>query len=66
MAENSNHQHQHHHHHHHHKEDDASRFKKNALTSIRRKKLISKWLKSEAYTEYCLNMARMYNYRPAN
>lgn len=44
MAENSNHQHQHHHHHHHHKEDDASRFKKNALTSIRRKKLISKWL----------------------
>ena len=27
------------------------------------KKLISKWLRSEAYTEYCLNIARMYNYR---
>ena len=42
MAENSN--HQHHHHHHHHKEDDATRFRKHALNSIRRKKLISKWL----------------------
>lgn len=42
MAENSN--HQHHHHHHHHKEDDATRFRKQALNSIRRKKLISKWL----------------------
>lgn len=40
MAEHSN----HHHHHHHHKEDDATRFKREALTSIRRKKLISKWL----------------------
>jgi len=29
------------------------------------KKLIKKWIMSEAYTEYCLNMARMYNYRPA-
>ena len=27
------------------------------------KKLIKKWLKSEAYAEYCLNMARMYNFR---
>ena len=30
------------------------------------KRLLNKWLKSEAYTEYCLNMARMYNYRAAN
>ena len=30
------------------------------------KKLINKWFKSEAYTEYCLNVARMYNYRAAN
>ena len=30
------------------------------------KKLINKWLNSEVYHEYCLNMARMYNYRPAN
>ena len=30
------------------------------------KKLINKWLKSEAYTEYCNNMARLYNYRAAN
>ena len=30
------------------------------------KKLIKKWLKSEAYTEYCLNMARMYNFRIEN
>ena len=30
------------------------------------KKLLKKWLKSEAYNEYCLNMARMYNYRAAN
>lgn len=34
----------HHHHHHHHKKDDASRFKREALKSIRRKKFISKWL----------------------
>ena len=27
------------------------------------KKLLKKWLKSEAYKEYCINMARMYNYR---
>ena len=27
------------------------------------KKLLNKWMKSEAYREYCLNMARMYNYR---
>ena len=26
------------------------------------KKLLKKWL-SEAYNEYCINMARMYNYR---
>jgi hypothetical protein len=30
------------------------------------KRLINKWLRSEAYTEYCLNMARMYNFRAAN
>ena len=29
---------------------------------MKMKKLINKWMKSEAYTEYCLNMARMYNY----
>ena len=29
------------------------------------KKLINKWLKSEAYTEYCLNIARLYNYHAA-
>ncbi|SEA84123.1 hypothetical protein SAMN04487851_11617 [Prevotella sp. tc2-28] len=30
------------------------------------KRLINKWLRSEAYSEYCLNMARMYNFRAAN
>jgi len=30
------------------------------------KKLMKKWMNSEAYREYCLNMARMYNYRAAN
>ncbi len=30
------------------------------------KKLINKWLKSEAYTEYCNNIARLYNYRTTN
>lgn len=30
------------------------------------KKLLKKWTKSEAYNEYCLNMARMYNYRPSD
>ena len=30
------------------------------------KKLINKWLKSEAYTEYCNNLAILYNYRAAN
>ena len=30
------------------------------------KKLINKWLKSEAYTEYCNNIARLYNYRATN
>lgn len=29
------------------------------------KKLLRKWLKSEAYNEYCKNMARMYNYNQA-
>jgi hypothetical protein len=32
---------------------------------MKMKKLLKKWLKSEAYTEYCINMARMYNYRAA-
>ena len=27
------------------------------------KKLINKWRNSAAYYEYCLNMARMYNYQ---
>jgi hypothetical protein len=27
------------------------------------KKLLNKWLKSESYNEFCLNMAKMYNYR---
>lgn len=39
------HHHEHHeHHHHHHHQDDASRFKHDALTSMRRRKLFSKWL----------------------
>ena len=29
------------------------------------KKMFKKWLNSDAYREYCLNMARMYNYRAA-
>ena len=33
---------------------------------MKMKKLLKKWLKSEAYNEYCINMARMYNYRAAN
>lgn len=36
-------QHQHHHHHHHHKEDDATRFKRESLKAIRRRKIIKKW-----------------------
>ena len=27
------------------------------------KKLLKKWLMSESYNEYCLNIARLYNYR---
>lgn len=27
------------------------------------KKLMKKWLNSNAYYEFCLNMARMYNYQ---
>ena len=27
------------------------------------KKLINKWRNSNAYYEFCLNMARMYNYQ---
>ena len=38
------HEHHEHHHHHHHHEDDASRFKRESLTSMRRKKLFTKWL----------------------
>lgn len=41
MAEEKQH---HHHHHHHHKEDDASRFKRKSLLSIKRRKIITKWL----------------------
>ena len=29
------------------------------------KKLLEKWMKSEAYIEYCLNIARLYNYHIA-
>lgn len=43
-TQHTHHHHHEHHHHHHHHEDDASRFKRDALTSIRRKKLLSKWL----------------------
>ena len=39
------HHHEHHeHHHHHHHEDDASRFKRESLNSMRNKKLFAKWL----------------------
>ncbi len=38
------HEHHEHHHHHHHHQDDATRFKRNALSSIRRRKLFAKWL----------------------
>lgn len=34
-----------HHHHHHHKLDSASRFKRDSLRSIARKKQIAKWAK---------------------
>ena len=34
-----------HHHHHHHKMDDASRFKRDSLNSIQRKKILAKWAK---------------------
>ena len=27
------------------------------------KKLVKKWHNSKAYYEYCMNMARMYNYQ---
>lgn len=33
----------HHHHHHHRKEDDASRFKRESLLWIKRRKVIKKW-----------------------
>lgn len=33
----------HHHHHHHHKMDDASKFKRDSLNAIARKKTITKW-----------------------
>ena len=29
---------------------------------MKMKKLFEKWLKSEAYKEYCINLARLYNY----
>ena len=29
------------------------------------KELFEKWMKSEAYNEYCLNIARLYNYHTA-
>jgi hypothetical protein len=39
---------------------------KQSRKDMKMKKLLEKWLKSEAYTEYCINVARMYNYRAAN
>jgi hypothetical protein len=33
----------HHHHHHHRKEDDASRFKRESLLWIKRRRVIKKW-----------------------
>ena len=33
----------HHHHHHHHKMDSASKFKRESLRAIARKKLFAKW-----------------------
>lgn len=46
-TENSEHHHHHHehheHHHHHHKMDGASRFKRNSLAAIERRKTITKW-----------------------
>jgi len=47
---------------------EKKRFKDNKRLrkDINMKKLLKKWLKSEAYNEYCLNMARMYNFRAAN
>lgn len=44
VEEKTQHTHHHHHHHHHHHEDDASRFKRESLMSIQRKKAIAKWL----------------------
>lgn len=35
---------EHHHHHSHHKMDGASRFKYKSLSSLRRRKLLAKWL----------------------
>lgn len=35
---------QHHHHHHHHKMDGASKFKRESLLAIERRKLFTKWL----------------------
>ena len=35
---------EHHHHHSHHKMDGASRFKYKSLLSLRRRKLLAKWL----------------------
>ena len=34
----------HHHHHHHHKMDGASKFKRESLLAIERRKFITKWL----------------------
>ena len=36
-------QHHHHHHHHHHKMDGASKFKRNSLLAIERRKKIAKY-----------------------
>ena len=48
MAEQEPHHHHHHdhheHHHHHHKMDGASKFKRDSLLAIQRKRLIQKWL----------------------
>lgn len=35
--------HSHHHHHHHHKIDGATRFKRNSLRALKRRKIIARW-----------------------
>jgi hypothetical protein len=52
-----------------HKEIAANRCKRITIKEKKgkkiMKKLINKWLKSEYYKEYCINVARMYNFHVA-